>query len=425
MNEIASIAIDSIRCGDRFRKDFGDLSGLAASIEQLGLLQPIGINAENELVFGQRRLKAFQLLGRSTIPARVIDVPAIVLAEHAENEIRKDFTVSERVEIGKAVEQELKAIGERRGRPKQENEGQGELVEGIPDNYPELPGKETRQIAAAKAGFGSEFTYRQAKTVVEKAEPELVRAVDEGTIAVSTAAKLATAAPEVQKQAVADPKKAVELAKTASALKAKEIRQAAAEQRLVATAARREERIERIAEIAKGNLELDTTVRYPVLYADPPWRYEHVESESRAIENQYPTMTLDDICALRVHDLATPDAILFLWATSPKLAESMRVIEAWGFTYRTCAVWDKQKIGMGYYFRQQHELLLIATRGEIPPPSPEFRPPSVYAEPKSSHSKKPQWFAETIESMYSELPKIELFCRSPRKGWAVWGNQSC
>lgn len=422
---IVEIPLSSIRTKDRYRKDYGDIAGLAASIEQIGLLQPIGVNAGNDLVFGHRRFLAFQHLGRTTIPARRIDVAAIVLAEHAENEIRKDFTVSERVEIGKAVEQELKAIGERRGRPKQENEGQGELVEKIRVNLPEFPEGKTTELAAEKAGFGSEKTYRDAKTVVEKAEPELVRAVDDGTIAVSTAAKLATAAPEVQKQAVSDPKKAVELAKTASDLKAKEIRQAAAEQRLVATAARREERIERIAEIAKGNLELDTTVRYPVLYADPPWQYEHSESESRAIENQYPTMSLSDICALPVGELATPDAILFLWTTSPKLAESMKVIDSWGFTYRTCAVWDKQKIGMGYYFRQQHELLLVATRGSIPTPPPENRARSVISEPRGEHSAKPERFAELIEAMYPTLPRIELFSRSPRQGWMAWGNQSC
>ena len=199
---------------------------------------------------------------------------------------------------------------------------------------------------------------------------------------------------------------------------AKEIRQAKTEQR-------REERLEKIVEISQGNTELKTDTRYPVLYADPPWRYEHAESDSRAIENQYPTMALEDICALPVADLATPDAILFLWATSPKLAESMRVIESWGFEYRTCAVWDKQKIGMGYYFRQRHELLLVATRGSIPTPAPGDRAASVIMEPREEHSAKPAKFAELIEAMYPTLPRIELFCRSPRQGWAVWGNQSC
>ena len=99
------------------------------------------------------------------------------------------------------------------------------------------------------------------------------------------------------------------------------------------------------------------TDRYGVVYADPPWRYDHAEAGNREIENQYPTLSLDEIKALDVP--AANDCVLFLWATSPKLAEAMQVVEAWGFTYRTCAVWVKDRIGMGYYFRQRHELLLV------------------------------------------------------------------
>ncbi|MCP5197682.1 MAG: ParB N-terminal domain-containing protein [Gammaproteobacteria bacterium] len=222
---IIETSIDSIRIDHRYRTDYGDLDGLAASIEQLGLLQPIGINQDHYLVFGHRRLMAFQQLGRSTIPARIIDVPAIVLAEHAENEIRKDFTHSERVAIGKAVEAEL---GKRQGqRTDLASESQGELVQNFAQV--ELPGsgQKTREIAAKKAGFGNPETYRQAKTVVDHAEPELVAAMDRGEVSVSAAAKLATAPKPVQQQAVANPKKAVELAKAASAAKSQDIKKTA------------------------------------------------------------------------------------------------------------------------------------------------------------------------------------------------------
>jgi N6-adenosine-specific RNA methylase IME4/DNA-binding CsgD family transcriptional regulator len=163
---------------------------------------------------------------------------------------------------------------------------------------------------------------------------------------------------------------------------------------------------------------------YPLIYADPPWRYEHVLTENRAIENHYPTMSLDDICALPVSELAHKDAVLFLWATSPKLAEAMRVVEAWGFTYRTCMVWVKDKIGMGRYARQQHELLLIAARGALPVPEPGDRVPSVVYADRTQHSAKPTEFYEIIEAMYPEYAnRIELFSRAPREGWAGWGNQ--
>lgn len=164
---------------------------------------------------------------------------------------------------------------------------------------------------------------------------------------------------------------------------------------------------------------------FRLLYADPPWRYEHIETESRAIENQYPTMSLDEICAIEVP--AAQDCVLYLWATSPKLAEAMKVIESWGFSYRTCAVWDKEKIGMGYYFRQQHELLLVAAKGALPVPEPSNRASSVIRIKRGGmHSRKPVEVIELLESMYPAFTKkdrLELFTREPRAGWAEWGNE--
>lgn len=164
--------------------------------------------------------------------------------------------------------------------------------------------------------------------------------------------------------------------------------------------------------------------KYEVIYADPPWEYEHIVSKSRAIENQYPVMSLEDICALPVSRIAEDECMLFLWATSPKLEEAIRVINSWGFTYRTCAVWDKQVIGMGYYFRQQHELLLVAVRGKGMPPLPKNRPSSIFSSKRTVHSKKPELVYELIEKMYDNKHKIELFSRQNRKGWDSWGYES-
>lgn len=184
---------------------------------------------------------------------------------------------------------------------------------------------------------------------------------------------------------------------------------------------RREERLQNLAEISKGNTDLPTSIRFPIIYADPPWRYENppIGGSNRSIENHYPTLLLDEICALPVSELAADDAMLYLWATAPKLAECMRVIEAWGFEYRTNMVWDKEIIGMGYHARNQHELLLIAKRGNIPPPVPGTQPSSVHRERRTEHSEKPQFYYEMIERFYPNLPKIELFSRSPREGWSV------
>lgn len=258
----------------------------------------------------------------------------------------------------------------------------------------------------------SERSVNTAKQVERSGASELIDAVERGDVSVSAAADVATLPKPEQAEIVAKGEREILAA-------AKEIRANKAK-------VRRVERLDNLAVIALGNEELDTSIRYPVIYADPPWRYENppIGATSRAIENHYPTMTLEEICALPVSDLATDDAILYLWATAPKLAECMDVIKAWGFEYRTNLVWDKEKIGMGYHARNQHELLLVCKRGNIPPPEAGTQPSSVYREARGAHSAKPHFFYEMIEAAYPQLPKMEMFCRSPREGWAVWGNQS-
>ncbi|MFA6271403.1 MAG: MT-A70 family methyltransferase [Candidatus Paceibacterota bacterium] len=187
---------------------------------------------------------------------------------------------------------------------------------------------------------------------------------------------------------------------------------------------REAKRAERVEIITREVEPLDNLGPFNVIYADPPWRYDYSVSTSREIENQYPTMSLEEICALQVAQVSTDDSVLLMWATSPKLADAMRVLDAWGFTYKTSMVWVKDKIGMGYYARQQHEILLIATRGNLPTPEPANRPSSVIYGDRTEHSSKPEEFYEVIERMYPEFSRVELFCRTPRNGWYTWGNQA-
>jgi N6-adenosine-specific RNA methylase IME4 len=183
----------------------------------------------------------------------------------------------------------------------------------------------------------------------------------------------------------------------------------------------RKERVEKIVESTAQPIE--GIGKFPVIYADPPWRYDFSKSTSRDIENQYPTMDIDDICELNVQAIANDDCVLFIWATNPKLIEALRVIESWGFEYKTNMVWVKDKIGMGYYARQQHELLLIATKGALPVSEPGNRVSSVIEAKRGEHSKKPDCVYEIIERMYPDYSKVELFARGNRVGWEVWGNQ--
>lgn len=163
---------------------------------------------------------------------------------------------------------------------------------------------------------------------------------------------------------------------------------------------------------------------WEVVYADPPWRYENPPvGGGRAIERQYSTMPVEAIRNMPVADVSAPDAVLFLWATNPLLRQALSVLESWGFDYKTNAVWCKDKIGTGYWFRQQHELLLVGRRGDAKHPPPELRRSSVFDARRIAHSHKPWTVAEWIEQAYPDRRRVELFAREQRPGWAAWGNE--
>jgi len=272
----------------------------------------------------------------------------------------------------------------------------------VTERFPEREKIEARQQAAAAVGTNAHYVSDAKK--IQATAQEVANQVKAGNMSLPEAKKVA-AMPQPQRAAIIE--KVNEGAKPSAAI----------------NEARREIQQEKQAAISQSNSQLPTK-RYSVIYADPPWRYEHSATMNRDIENHYPTMELQDICNMPVQDISADDCVLFIWATSPKLAEAMQVISAWGFTYKTCAVWDKQHIGMGYYFRQQHELLLVATKGKPGTPETSARKPSVYSEKRVEHSAKPHYFRDLIVEMYPKHSRIELFCRDPASGWAVWGNQS-
>jgi N6-adenosine-specific RNA methylase IME4 len=135
-------------------------------------------------------------------------------------------------------------------------------------------------------------------------------------------------------------------------------------------------------------------------------------------------MPIDEICGLPVRDMAATDSVLFLWATSPLLTEAIQVIQSWGFTYKAQFVWDKLKGFNGHYNDVRHELLLVATRGSCVP-DVQTLDPSIIAEKRTQHSRKPDRFYELIERLYptGDGTHLELFARRTRNGWQSWGNQ--
>jgi N6-adenosine-specific RNA methylase IME4 len=167
--------------------------------------------------------------------------------------------------------------------------------------------------------------------------------------------------------------------------------------------------------------------KYGVILADPEWRFEPWSRETgmdRAPDNHYPTSCTEVIAARDVPSIAARDCVLFLWATGPMMPHALVVMGAWGFDYKSQAIWRKSRIGTGYWFRSVHELLLVGTRGAIPAPAMGTQPESVIDAPSGEHSAKPEEVLKLIETWYPTIPKIELNRRgAARPGWDAWGNE--
>ena len=187
-----------------------------------------------------------------------------------------------------------------------------------------------------------------------------------------------------------------------------------------------ERRAEREFELAANQRALPDK-RYGVIYADPEWRFEPYSRETGmncTADNHYPTSPTEEICDRPVSDIAADDCVLFLWATVPMLPDALKVMYAWGFTYKSQFAWAKNRAGTGYWNRNRHELLLIGTRGNVPCPAPGTQWDSLVEAAVGRHSEKPEKFYELIEGYFPNLPKIELNARRSRPGWDAWGNEA-
>jgi N6-adenosine-specific RNA methylase IME4 len=204
------------------------------------------------------------------------------------------------------------------------------------------------------------------------------------------------------------------------------------------TVERLKRRAERAEQKPKANPKLPDGL-FPVIYADPPWQYDFVQVKDWGVDNHYDTLPLGQIKFYKdgdgrpIQEKFAKDAVLFLWATPPKLRDAMEVIEAWGFQYITQAVWVKNRLGMGYWWMQKHELLLLAKKGNFPAPKTGNRPPSIITAKWNGHSKKPLKVYRMIEEM-CPVPEIirgngrdyylECFARGPkRRYWAGFGYE--
>ncbi|HEX4302859.1 MAG TPA: MT-A70 family methyltransferase [Rhizomicrobium sp.] len=282
-------------------------------------------------------------------------------------------------------------------------------------------------------------SVERAKQVQRDATPELAAAMERGLIAVDMAAQAAKLTPAFQMQ----------IAQQAES----------GAVRVLRTILKRASRTAREQSLGAKQTALPTK-KYGVILADPEWRFEVYNEQTgqdRAAANHYPTSTTDDIAARPVGDIAADDCLLLLWATNPMLPDALRVVQAWGFKFKSMRTWVKDIVaidvpanfalalelkgrvfaevgpaGTGFWNRDRSEHLIIATRGHVPAPSMGTQGESVIfaARPhlaeseRDRHSAKPPDVHEWVEEHFPNLPRIELNARGARRGWDAWGNEA-
>lgn len=346
---------------------YEDMERLIADIKENGLREPIVVLGD-EILDGRNRYSACRIAGVEPLFVKYTGPNPLAFVV-SKNLARRHLNESQRAMLGARIS-DLKS----------ENP---------------MP-----QAQAAQAVNVSDRTIRKAHKVYRSGDQDIINGVENGTLSVSLASKISDLPKEQRAAVLADPRPD--------------------------TAIKRVTREFRERELAEQITDLPD-LQFGVIYADPPWKFKTFSQNGmdRSADNHYPTLTTDLICNLDVPSIAADNCTLFLWATAPMLIDAIEVMATWGFEYKTHVAWIKDRMGTGYWLRNQHELLLIGTKGSVPAPAPGTQWPSVIDAPIGVHSAKPHLFYEMIEEYFPNIPRIELNARGvPREGWASWGLEA-
>jgi N6-adenosine-specific RNA methylase IME4 len=414
-----------------------DYPAFKLDIEISGLADQV-ILLDGLILDGRNRYRVLKELGREANPENYINFADLGLAMTP-----FDYVISKNMQRRHLNESQRAMIAARAATMRQ-----GERTDLSPDaplnadapldvTAPSAHMPKVSQGDAAAMFKVSERMVTGANKIIKNGVDELKELVDAGEVPVTVAEQIASLPkPEQERVMIGNPPE-----KLKAALK-------------------RHEREKREAELGDKQQALPIE-KFGVIYADPEWEFatRSEAGKDRSAENHYPCSPYEAIMARRVQDIAADDCVLFMWATVPCLIEAVCVLHAWGFValafddvtghlvidkkkarYVSQWSWIKTRIANGYWGRNKHELLLIATRGRPVAPALGTQPESAtvfeYAEPPSldtaalieeaaqEHSRKPDIFAEWIEKLFPNTPKIELNARRKRPGWSVWGNEA-
>lgn len=262
---------------------------------------------------------------------------------------------------------------------------------------------------AAKMMNVGTMSLKRARLVLDKGDKDIIAAVEAGDLAVDAAA-------EAIKLEIEERREIAKLARLKSGQGRKLVR------KVIKRSKRR-----KVEEALAEQIAALPDKKYGVILADPEWKFEtwSDDGQNKNAALHYAVSDLSDIKARDVPSIAAKDCVLFLWATVPMLPQALEVMAAWDFEYKTHFAWVKDKTGTGYWNKNQHELLLLGTKGNIPSPADGTQWSTVIHAPRARHSEKPEKALELIEAYFPNLPKIELNRRGPaRPGWDAWGAEA-
>ena len=390
--------------------DVKKVKELAESIKELGLLNPITVNEDGTLIAGMHRLEACKLLGYEEIKVNKINLNLLLaeLAEIDENLIRNELHWLEsdkQLKRRKAIYEEL--------HPETKQGTAGAIGKHNSANEIISSAKTFTEDTADKLGQSQrniQMSVARAENIIEEVEDD-IKELDitktEGTI-------LARFEPEQQK-------KIIEVKKQKTDFSIKEI---------VQEIKKEEKKIERIELIEKQIEDIEKGLLpelnglFDVISVDPPWPYEgqnknitSFDAVGRRVANPYPEMSIEDIKKIQMPLM--DNAVVLLWTTHKFLPDAFEILKQWNLEYKATLVWNKEKIGMGAWFRMQCEFCIVGVKGKPYWENTTFR--DIINEPRREHSRKPDLFFEMIEKITMGR-RLEYFSREKRNGWEVFGN---
>jgi len=396
--------ISEIILNDNRRKvNLQKVKELAESIKQLGLINPITVNTNNVLIAGNHRLEAFKLLGKDEIEVTVLDLNNLLaeLAEIDENLVRNELhwtDADKQIARRKVIYLELypeTGVG---------NNVKTQILRSNTKSFVQDTADKTNQSKRT-----IEQTVKRGNEITEE-EAEVLKTIDApksyGDILIKQTAETR--------------------AKVIDALKveSKPVEIIIQEIKKEEKKAERIELIEQQIEDIEQGLLPELKGLFDVISVDPPWPYEgesknitSFDSVGRRVANPYPEMNIEQIKKIDLPLMN--DGVILLWTTHRFLPDAFEILKEWDLDYKATLVWNKEKIGMGAWFRMQCEFCLVGVKGKPYWNNTTFR--DILNEPRREHSRKPDSFFEMIEKITLGR-RLEYFSREKRNGWEVFGN---